>query len=235
MGTSDIAVAFSSWTSRNTVAGEAPHHHLLDSHQRRGLRTPPAIGVKQRYGVQLHRSIVAIEGSGDRHGVQVQRAMGEHHSLGRTGAAASVEELGNRLFIVRKNIGALGPSSCEQALILVIERNELLNERARRAQLFHQRGEIVLEQQNPRLGMIQDRNQLRRRQADIQRHHHGAGLNDTEVALQELMIIEAEIGDPLAGLDTLGDESGGQPFATCAKLGVGEPALSAYHSDLVPV
>ncbi len=76
---------------------------------------------------------------------------------------------------------------------------------------------------------------LRRSQANIQRHHDGARLYDTEVSFQELVIVEAEIGDPLAGLDPLGDESRGQPFATRAKLAVGEPALSAHHSDLVPI
>ena len=45
---------------------ETPHHHLLDPHQRRSLRTTPTVGVEQRDGMQLHSTVIAIEGRGDR-------------------------------------------------------------------------------------------------------------------------------------------------------------------------
>src|SRR5437868_5023719 len=167
--------------------------------------------------------------------MQVKGAMGEHHSLRRACAAAGVEELSDGVFVVGENIGASGLSSGEQRLIVIIERDELLNERAGRMQGFHQGREIIFEHQKARLGMIEDSNQLRRSEADIQGHHYAARLNDAEVAFQELVVIEAEIGDSLAWLYPFGDERRGQPFTPLAKLAIGESALSAYHSNLVRI
>ena len=89
---------------------------MLPSLHGDALRTSPTIGVKQRNGVQLHVGVFAGKRSEYSQRVQVQRAVRQRDSLGRTGAAAGVEQLGNRLLIVRENVGALGPSACKQVL-----------------------------------------------------------------------------------------------------------------------
>ena len=42
---------------------EAAHHHLLDTHHHRDLRTSPTIGVEQRDGVQLHTVVLVPKGA----------------------------------------------------------------------------------------------------------------------------------------------------------------------------
>ena len=75
--------------------------------------------------------------------------------------------------------------------------------------------------------MAQDRAQFRRREPHVERHHHGVGLGHAEVAFEQLVGVEAEVADAVAGLDAAAGQGGGQPLAALAELGVSEPLRSA--------
>ena len=51
--------------------------------------------------------------------------------------------------------------------------------------------------------MIQDIFQLQRRQPDVQRHHDGVRQHHSVIAFEQLMRVEAEIGDAVAVLDAV--------------------------------
>ena len=83
----------------------------------------------------------------------------------------------------------------------LVERDEALDLAASRPQHLHQRREIVFKQQHPRAGMIQDIGELQLGQADVERHHDSARLHHAVIAFQQLMIVEAQVGDAIAVLD----------------------------------
>ena len=87
------------------------------------------------------------------------------------------------------------------------------------AKLFDQGREIGFENQDARFGMVEDGGQLDGGEPHVERHHDGARQRDAEVAFQQLVVVEAEIGDAVAGLDALGEQSGGEPFAALAEFG----------------
>ena len=96
------------------------------------------------------------------------------------------------------------------------------------AELFHEGREIVFIEQNARLGMPQDRAQLGGREADVERHHHGAGLRHAEISFQQPVRVEAEKADAVARLHAgplqSADASLSQRSPNC---GVGEPLRAA--------
>jgi hypothetical protein len=59
-------------------------------------------------------------------------------------------------------------------------------------------------------------------QTDVQRHGDGSNQRRSVIAFQKLMVVEAEIGNAVAGADTFGKEPGSEAFATFSELGVGE-------------
>ena len=55
------------------------------------------------------------------------------------------------------------------------------------------------------------------------------------VAFEQLVVIEAEIRDAVAGLDPGGEEAGGEALAALAEFGVGEAAVAGDHAGLLAV
>ena len=83
--------------------------------------------------------------------------------------------------------------------------------------------------------MIEDADQLRRRQAHVQRHYHRVRLDDAVIAFEKLVVIEAEIRDSIAGPDSPRVQRRRQPFTTLAELSVSEAPRSADYPDFSPV
>ena len=81
---------------------EAADHDVLASRQGDALRTSPAVGVKQRDGVEFYAAVIRRQRDQQTQRVQVKRAMREHHALGSAGAAAGVEKLGDFIFVEGK-------------------------------------------------------------------------------------------------------------------------------------
>ena len=108
VGTSDMPVARSCSISRSTCGRVEPaDHHLADAHQGAGLGTSPAVGVKQRDGVQLNAVVVFAEYVGDIQGVEIERAVREHHAFGRARGAGGIEELSDGVLVDGKRVGTL--------------------------------------------------------------------------------------------------------------------------------
>ena len=172
VGTSDMSVARSFLDQpEHGRRIEAPHHHLLAAEHGGGLRTSPAVGVKQRDGVQLDQRL-STGSLNSAHGqrVQVERAVGEHHAFGRAGAAAGIEEFGDRVLVEAERSRRARRGRARAALRNVRSPCGDLSSSATKCrmsgqdwpELLHERREIVFVNQHARAGMIQDADQFRR-------------------------------------------------------------------------
>ncbi len=151
VGTSVMPVAFSSWMSRSTWAGSKRRTITWRSPiMVEDCATPPAVGVEQRDGVQLHLA-VAFDKAGDIvQRVQVQGAVREHHALGRAGGAAGVEQLGDGGLVDAEEIGALHAAAGQQVFVRPAGGDPVRNGIGRRPQRLHQRLEIRFVDHHPR-------------------------------------------------------------------------------------
>src|SRR6185369_715220 len=70
---------------------------------------------------------------------------------------------------------------------------------------------------------------------NVERHRDGPYERRSVIAFEKLMIVEAEIGDAVAGADSLGKQAGGETFATFSELGVGERAGAGDDSSFFSV
>ena len=205
------------------------------------MRTAPAVGMKQRNGMEVHYVVMVLIHGGYVERVEIEVAMGEHDALGRPGAAAGIEKFRHGVLVIIEDVGALGMAGGEKVFVdpigagglFGIERHEELDAGAKRLQLFYQGREIVFKGQDAGAGVIQNGDEFGRRQAHIQRHHNGLGLHDAVVALQQLVVVEAEVGDAVAGLNTGGGERGGQAAYPLAELTVSELAGAANNAEPV--
>src|ERR1035438_146396 len=105
----------------DTAGIEASHHHLLQAQHCRDLRASPAVGMKQRNGVEIDTAVVTVESACHHHGVHVNRSMRQHHSLGCAGTSAGVKQLCHRILIDGEDVGALGLSLGDEIFVLGIE------------------------------------------------------------------------------------------------------------------
>ena len=115
----------------------------------------------------------------------------------------------------------------------VVERDEALDGAASGFQLLHQRREIILEQQHARARMVQDISKFDRRQPDIERHHDGVGQHHSVITFEQLVGVEAEIGDAVTRLDAVLPKRAGQALAAFAEFAIGKLASPADDSDFV--
>src|SRR6266436_604126 len=155
--------------------------------------------------------------------------MRKHHSLGSAGAAAGVEELGNVIFVEGKNVGARDAVRRQQVLQeQVCLRDGLVNGDvaldggAGLAQCLNQWGKFAFEHQHASACVIENGNEFGGLQAHVERHGNGPNQGRSVIAFQQLMIVEAEIGDPVTRASALGKKAGSQAFAAFSELSVGE-------------
>ena len=78
--------------------------------------------------------------------------------------------------------------------------------------------------------MRQDAGQLGGREPYVQRHHDGPCHHHTVVAFEQLVSIETQVRDAVAGLDALRFEAGRQPLAAFAELAIRKTLLARDHS-----
>ena len=83
--------------------------------------------------------------------------------------------------------------------------------------------------------MLDDAGEFDGGEPDIDGHHDGPGQQNAEVAFEELMIVEAEVRHPVAGLDAQGQQAGREAFAALAELPVCETAGAVDYPDFVAV
>src|SRR5437867_5694666 len=80
--------------------------------------------------------------------------------------------------------------------------------------------------------MLQDSRKLRFGKPHVERHYDPASLHNSVVAFEQLMGVEAQIGDAVALPDAEPHQRRGQPLATFAELRVGELLIAADDADL---
>ena len=168
-------------------------------------------------------------------------SLGDPFRLAR--GARGVEELGHRVLVHGVKIGAERGARGEQRLVVVGPRrplgrlaNHVVPDPWRRgAQLLDQGQELGVEDQDARLGVREDVRDLGRRQPDVDRVQHGAGLQDAVVALEQLVRVERQERDDLAPPDADAFERRRQPVHPLVVLGVAEAAVAVHDADLAAV
>ena len=155
VGTSDMAVAVSSWIRRSTCGGS----------KRRTITClmPIMVAACGRPQPLAWNSGMVCSSTPCRRGhergrprerVQVERAVRQHHALGRAGAAAGVEQLGDGVFVEGEDVGPLDAAARRAALRRsprpIVDRTRC-DAGAGLAQLFDQRREIGFVNQHARL------------------------------------------------------------------------------------
>ena len=218
---------------------EAPHHHLLDPVHGGGLRPAPAVGVEHGNGVEVHHFLRVLVQAAHVERVQVKGAVRERDALGRSGAAAGIEQLGDRHLVVSENVGALGMPAIEQLFVdqirlrnRFVQRHPALHCGAAFSQSPGHGREIALEQQHSRAGVIQDRGELGLGEAHIERHHDPARLHYAVIALEQLVRVETQVRDAVRGTDAGLRQGRRQALAPLAELGIRELALAAHDAGL---
>ena len=208
---------------------EAADHDVFSPAHGDALGASPAVGVEQGDGVQLDVSVLAGKGRKQGQRVHVKRTVRQHDAFGSAGAAAGVEELGDFIFVEGENIGTREAVARQQ----VFQKQVRLGDRtidgdiatdagACFSQLLDQRSKIALEHQHAGAGMIENGGEFGGLQSDIKRHGDGANQGRAVITLKQLMVVEAEISDAVAGANAFGKQPGGQTFATLSELVVGE-------------
>ena len=82
------------------------------------------------------------------------------------------------------------------------------------------------------LGVIEDAGQFERSEPHVERHHDGARQRNTEITLQKLVIVEAQIGDAVTRADALGEQPESQALRALSEFRVGEAPLPRHHAGL---
>ncbi len=141
---------------------EAPHHHLLEAIHGGGVRPPPTIGMEKRNGVQFHAVIFLCKTRGHGKGVQVKRAVRQHHAFGCPRRTAGVKEFAEGVLIEGHNIGPLNAAARQEFLVGGTRFYEAVNRGAGLAQMLDERREIGLVDQKARRGMVKNRREFER-------------------------------------------------------------------------
>src|SRR3954466_10084555 len=93
-------------------------------------------------------------------------------------------------------------------------------------------GEVGFVEEDARLGVVQDGGELGRGEPHVDRHRDRAGEEGGVIAFEELVVIEAEVRDAVAGLDAERLEPEGEALAPFAELGVGEAEVAGDDGGL---
>src|ERR1700693_4338771 len=92
----------------NTGRLETPHHDLFEAEESGSVRAPPSVGMKQRNGMQIDDGLGFAKQARHRDPMQIQSPVSQHDALRRSGAAARIKQLSDRVFIEAEDVGALG-------------------------------------------------------------------------------------------------------------------------------
>ena len=221
---------------------EAAHHDVAAALHGDALRTSPAVGVKQGDGVQLYVGVFALKSGEDAQRVHVKCAVREHDTFGCAGAAAGVKDFGDFVFIDGENIGTrnavVGHQVFEKEVGLrdgLIDGDVGLDAGTVLPNFFDQRSEFAFENQHAGVGMPENYGKLRWLKAHVERHRDGSNERRAVVAFEKLVVVEAEIGDAVAGADAVGKQPGCETFATLSELGVGERTGAGDDSSFFSV
>ncbi|MCY1482504.1 hypothetical protein D9M68_160620 [compost metagenome] len=180
---------------------ELPHdvHRAARVQHRVGIQVQAA-GVEERQHVEEHVVARDLVGQHRVDGVEVDHAIGLDHALGLAGGAGGIEQVPGLGLIAARHLDDAAGGGVEHRLVLGPAAGHVgglvvgqVQHRAQRHGARQIRGygqEAVAGHQHLGRAVLQDRQQLRRRQAPVQAHHHHAGLG---AAIQHLEIVRAVV------------------------------------------
>ena len=208
-------------------------------------RGAPSVGMEQWNGVQLHVGFPVLKSEDHAQGVQVEVAVGQHHSLGPGRGSTGVEQLGNRVLLLN-NVGeGLRTAPLDGLLVaqgvkpgkagLAIQEEAVVEVEKIFSNFLDEGQELLFQQQQPRFGVVEDVTEIPGGEAHVERQKDGAGLYHPVVGFQQAVTIAAEIGHHRSGLDSQRHQGVRQSVGSPAELAVAEALGSADHRGLVGV
>ncbi len=197
-----------------------PRHHQLGADHHRRERHPPGVGVEHRHhrqdDVVLADAHAVIEREAE--GVQHERAVRVEDALRVAGRAGRVAHRGGGALVgVGEILRRLGPG--DQRLVFERSRRPPAWSRrrrsstgtlTRRAHLFPQRQQALVDEDGAVLRVVDDVGELVGVEAQVERVQHAAHQRDAEVGLEVRTVVPAERGDAVAGLDAEIEQRAGE-------------------------
>src|SRR5580700_4759700 len=158
--------------------------------------------------------------------MQIERPVREHHSLRSASASARIKQLCDVVLVEREEFRSRQAVTREQFVQRQVRWRDLLvdadiafDRGAGFSQVLDERSEFTLEKQHAGVGMVEDFNQLDRLEPHIEGHYYGANQRWAIVALQKLIVIKAEISDPVTGTNAFRKQASREAFTAFTKLG----------------
>ena len=219
---------------------EAAEHDVLAADHGQEVGRAPAVDVEQRDHVQDDIVLGEAQPELRVQAVQVELPVGHRHALGQSGRAARVEQLGHGVLVdVRGQ--RFGRGGRQERLVfelghaarLPFDDHEARPAAELRCDLLEERGEVALEEDDLRAGVVEDVGDLVGCQADVDRVEHGARLDDAVVRLQQLVGVVGQERHPLARLDAEPEQGVGQAVRSFGVFPVGELPIAVDDPDSV--
>src|SRR5580658_7986693 len=136
--------------------------------------------------------------------------MRKHHPFRSGAGPAGIKNFRDGVFVDAHDVGTARRCSSEKLVIAFwrepiclrcgIEKIEILDSRGTLTERIDDREKILLEKKHLCAGVIQDKSELLRGEANIQREQDGTGVENTIVGFQQTMAVHTEEGDAIAGL-----------------------------------
>ena len=219
---------------------EAREAAVLAAHRGHGPGVRPAVAVEHRQRPQVGAARVEPGLCDHAERMQIGAAVGVHDPLGPAGGAARVVDREQRGLVGRRRdrdrLGA------RQPLVVV---GALLGARAghdherRLGQRDHGLGdggrEARVRNEHAGAAVLEDVGELRRADADVDRHEHRARRGHREVQLEHLGDVGQEDRHPVARSHAPSAEPAGGPRAPVGELGIGDaPAVPPHRRPTAP-
>ena len=103
--------------TENLFGQEARKHDVRSADESDGVSGSPTVGVKERDGVHHDVLVARVMIDGEAHSVQVDVAMGEHHTFWAGAGSAGVEDFCDGIFIKGHQVRSIGSSRGEHLLV----------------------------------------------------------------------------------------------------------------------
>ncbi len=219
---------------------EPPQHDVGAADHRQEVRRSPAVDVEERDHVQNDVVLIEVDADLSVDRVQVELSMRHRDALGEAGRAARVEQLGHRV-LVDLGTESVGGAGREQVFVLVrgdpaglaFHDHEPRRILQLAGDLFDERLEVAMEEEDLGSRVADDVGDLAGRQADIDRVQDRARLEDAEIGLEQLVRVVGDEAHPIAGLDADPHERVREPMRSLAELPIRQPDVAVDDAHLV--
>ena len=148
--------------------------------------------------MQFDLGLVVPSTRTSRKGVQIKRPVRQHHTFGSARTAAGIEKLCDFVLIKRQYVRAIEAAVRQEFFESrvrlrnrSIDRDVPFDARARLSKHVDQGRELTFKDQHPCPGVIENPDELRGRETNVERHHNRMHHRRPVVAFEKLAVVEA--------------------------------------------